>query len=160
REFSESWSSLPGDCGVKVSGQDTGLCGRSGQHLQQAGWLVLRSFFKQTIPALEQVVKLVAQQCQLPDVLLESRQLRDGQVADLVAGSASRVADFQDFGEFVEREADRERGADKAHPGDAIGGVAAIAIVGTHGRTEQAFALVKARRVSAGADEVRLRPRT
>jgi hypothetical protein len=58
-----------------VSGQDPGLCGRSGQHLQQAGSLGLRSFFKQTIPALEQAAKLVAQQCQLPDVLLESRQL-------------------------------------------------------------------------------------
>jgi len=69
------------------------------------------------------------------------------------AGSASRVADFQDFGEFVESEADRKRGADEAEPHDAIGGVAAVAIVGTYGRTKQAFALVEAQRVGADADE-------
>jgi len=105
-------------------------------------------------------ILLVSQGNQLLDMLLQSLQLCANEVAHFAAGRTSGVADLEDFREFVESEADGERGANHPHPGDAIVGVAAIPIVGTQGGAQHAFAFVEAKSIGANADEFRKCPRT
>ena len=91
--------------------------------------------------------RVVAERCELGDLLLDLGEARVEEIAHVLAGSSAAVADVEDLADLGEGEARGLAAVDEVDPGGRLGRVVAVSGRRALGRGQQALLLVEPQRL-------------